>query len=307
LAAQYRAARTVAQRLNLNSRQYEELLSRIDRRAAREERLVQRAEAEQDRLAMERMAELDENLTDVSQIPNFGMLSPTLRMQILGQIRENTRAQEPEANGTRFLDILEMAYGAPERQREFLDINVRGEPITRGEQAQLIRQQQSIRGEIRESISDSETAANLGRVDTAIRRAIGDPDSGAGIRTGRQAGEQDRRDFARLREAVRIRVEREQRLQRRPLTDAELQGAVNAELLQVSIRDRATGRVLETVPQFRAEAEAQSRYPNRETRLTIDVPAATRSEIVAAFRRGRGRNPTDAEISYLYRRSLLRR
>lgn len=300
LAAQYRAANEVARRMGLNSRQYDQLLERIDRNAAREDRLEARRQAELDRQAMVRIAELDTNLTSISQVPSYGQLSPQLQMSIQDQIRQNTRINEPDANSDRYLDILDLAYGTTEQQAAFMAINPRAEPVTRGEQAEIIRRQGAIRDSTERSLEDSRVAADYGRIDTAIRRSMtsGRP---ADINVGRGAGDTDRQRFNQLREAVRIRVEREQRHKGGPLSDAELQGAVNAELLEVTVRNDR-GQPLGTAPQYRAGEIASRAGPGG--RMTIEVPMADQRRIISMLQDRGIPNPTQEQIAYYYRRSL---
>jgi len=297
LAAQYRVARRVATTRGLNSRQYAAVLQRIDQRAAREENLVRRAQDEVDRQIMIRLAQLDDNLTDISQIPSFGNASPNLQLQIRNMIRENTRASEPQAWNEAELDVDDLAYGTPEEQQIFLNTNVRALPIRREAQGRLQRQQNAIRREMRNDVSESNVAVQLGRVESAMRRAIGDPDSGADIRTGRRARDVDRRRFSQLRESVSRVVEREQRRLGRDLTDVEMDGAVRSELLRVNVH--RNGRTTEAPAYEAREAREQG------ARVTITVPIEAERRIREELARRGVPNPTPDRITFEYRRSLI--
>jgi murein DD-endopeptidase MepM/ murein hydrolase activator NlpD len=302
LAAQYRVAHRVATERGLNSRQYAQVLQRIDQRAAREERLVERAQDEVDRRVLEQMAAAGDNLTNISQVPGYGNASPRLQLEIQSTIRQNTRAAEPTADSTAYLDADDMAYGSREEQEAFLRINVRALPIRRGEQAALQRRQNAIRDEIRTNIDDSHTAAQLGRVDTAIRRIINDPDSGANFdRTRGRINQNDpnRRRFSQLRDAAARAVEREQRTQARQLTDTEIDGAVRAELIQFTVRNQQ-GAPVAQVPAYEARNINQ---PGVTT--TVRVPAAAEASIRAQYARRGVANPSPNQIVFMYRRSLI--
>lgn len=298
----YRQAHKIATERGLNSRQYEQLLQRVDRHVGRQETLERRQQDDIDRAVASRMAELDEELTDIGQIPNYGEASPALQMQIKNMIDQNTRAREPEANSDIYYEVDGLAYGSEADQREFLQVNPKALPITRAEQRALQRRQQQIRGEIRESLSDSETAASLSQVESSMRRMLGSTEN-----TGFQGkidtpGERQR--WATLRTNVARREQVERKRLGRPLTDIERDNLVRTELMPVTVRSQGWfGERAEEVPAYR-RGEKKAALGEDYRRTTISVPEADRARIVQELRR-RGVTPTEGQIVAWYRRSLI--
>ena len=300
LDEQYARARVVATRLGLNSRQYDQLLRRIDQQAARDERLVERQQDETDRQVLTRMAALDQNLTSISQIPNYGNASPRLQMQIQDTIRQNTRAAEPPTNSSAYLDADDAAYGSPDEQQAFLRINVRALPVTRAEQAQLQRRQNALRADLRNDNQPNALAVQLNRVDASLRRAAGDPDSGFRMDRNRRTGaleqtEANRRRFAQLRDQAAARVEAAQRTANHPLSDTEIDGVVHSLLLTATV---ATPQGVAQQPIY----EALRQSPDAQ--VSVQIPHQDYVRIRQGLMDRGNPAPTDAQIIVYYQRSL---
>jgi hypothetical protein len=301
----YARAREIARQRGLNPRQYEQLLARVDRHVGRQETLERRQQDEIDRQVMSRMAELDEGLTDIGQIPNFGQASPTLQLQIKNMIDQNTRAAEPKAGGDAFYLLDGLAHGDETEQQEFLSYNPRSLPLTRGEQVYLQRIQQKIRGEVRESISDSATAASLSRVETSMRRMLGDPRNAGPGGTGFEGKidskvEQER--WASLRSRVSRRIEQEQAGKTDKLTDEQYDAIVRSELRNATIRTRSGERI--DVPLYQLPDRQRELGADYE-RATIEVPVADQQRIRQELARRGIANPTEGQIVTYYRRGLM--
>jgi soluble lytic murein transglycosylase len=305
LEAWYRRAHEIAMKRGLNSRQYEALLARVDRHVGRQETLERREQDEIDRQILDQAVTLDEELKDIGQIPNFGRGSPSMRAQILNMIDQNTRATEPKAGGDAFYLLDGLAHGSEEEQAEFLRYNPRELPLTRGEQVYLQRIQQKIRGEIRESVSDSETAASLSRVETSMRRMLGDPRNAGPGGTGFEGEintDEERRRWSMLRSAVSRRVEIEQRGKKDKLTDEQYDAIVRSELQNATVRMRSGGKV--DVP-FYQIPEQRERLGDKFERATIEVPLADQQRIRQELARRGIHNPSERQIVTYYRRGLM--
>lgn len=311
LAQLYARAHTVAQQRQYNSRQYNALLRRIDQHVGRQENLVERAQEEVDRRVLDRVAEIGgDNLNNVSQVPEYGNASPGLRLQIQNMIEQNQREAAAEAegrgiraNGEQFAALDDAAYGTPEEQEEFRNVNidlVTG--ITPAERVRLRRRQNELTNRAAEAGNPQGAAAvQLGRVGASVNRVLQNPDvaSLAGIRNTTRRNNDDNRRLSTLRDQVAAIVQQEQERMRRPLTDQEIDNTVRMMVTSVGVRGTN-----ERIPLYEAR---RRRRAGENIQAGTPVPSELIPRLIQELRNRGYQNPTQDQIAELYRRSLIYR
>jgi len=160
---------------NWSPRRYQNAVARVRQIAGVQNELYNQQQENRWNEALKTVVALDDNLTSVSQIPNFGLLDPAHQLSIKGIIKQNLNpSEEGKANGEVFLDLIDMSID-PARREQFIGRLVNGQwqggvdllketRITRGERARLVTRQLQLRqepdGVLSGHLDDAWSAAN---------------------------------------------------------------------------------------------------------------------------------------------------
>lgn len=144
LSAAYTTLEDRAKKEGWTPERLERARQRVDERVKRDEMLENRQSASEYEAAIDRVDQLGDSFTDVSQIPNYDRLDPKQRMELRDIAKRNAAPTPVEANGDIAVALDIMAIEQPEK---FLqqDLRVYRSQMTAGEHASLQRKAAMIR------------------------------------------------------------------------------------------------------------------------------------------------------------------
>jgi murein DD-endopeptidase MepM/ murein hydrolase activator NlpD len=300
LAQMLQRAHTVATQQGWGPQRYERVVSEIRRQAGINESLYNKAQDDRYNTAADALATAEQNgtpITNVGDIPGFGLLEGPHKITILNAVQANKKAQETgasiPANGPTFLDLLE---GSATDPQSFAQIDLRTVPdITPGERARLT----GVQSKLRVEGTNGTFAASHSRIYTMIDRYAAPAD----YATGQKATDTDRRKRTLLFDSVREQVNQRQNKLGRELTDDELEALVKSQTVAMVRHTPAlfgTERT-ESIPRYLAE-----RTPRKEgERRTVAIPKTDHDQIIAAWKRANGgAMPSEGTITAIYLRRM---
>jgi hypothetical protein len=281
-----------AVKTNMSKPAYDRLVAQVKQYAATNEALANEQDQKNWEAAVGVLNGLDNGtgpgsgLTDPrKQIPNFGMLPTPQQKTLLDIAANNKNPASIPANGPTYLGLLRGVYD-PALREQFLSTDLWSIPdITPGERASLRKQQLDMANEGPGGIKET----NLGTIHSLVNSWFPLPSTPT---------QKDRDRRTKLYDTVRIRVENEERQQKRPLRPDEIESIVRQETATVTriTPGKLFGENKEKIPHFEAYG--------KPGRFTIEIPTAERQRIVEAFRKQYHRDPTSEEASSIYLEGL---
>jgi murein DD-endopeptidase MepM/ murein hydrolase activator NlpD len=281
-----------AVKTNMSKPAYDRLVAQVKQYAATNEALANERDEKNWDAAVTQLNGLDNGagpgsgLTDPrKQIPNFGQLEPEKQKALLDIAAQNKNPASVPANGPTYLGLLQGVYD-PAQRENFLKTDLWSIPdITPGERASLRKQQLDMANEGPGGIKET----SLSTIHSLVNSWFPLPS---------KPTQRDRDRRTKLYDTVRIRVENEERKQKRDLRPDEVESIVRQETTMVTriTPGKLYGENKQTIPHFEAYGQ-----PGR---FTIEIPIAERQRIVEAFRKQYHRDPTSEEASSIYLEGL---